>query len=255
MEHYSPLGSGDEMSTYWVQPIQQARLLHKLLGALYLQPYSLSGPEELIHMVDLADYYCMLRILSRTLDGALDATEEVAKLLRHDRTPCRLLPAAAKLRHKRLFSDCIILSIGPWHKPNVSYIEEPKLQAIAQAVRDRISIKISHVLENIIALSTASTTSRKRDAISNDMLSCATENRIEGHEEQLCLPLYIKAVSGLPYQAHQRYVFQDACSEVMVNRLNLYPHVVYALYVLEDRFLCDTVREEELPWDVRETDW
>jgi hypothetical protein len=257
MEEYVPPGwRGDEMKTHWQQPIQQASLLNKLLRALYLQPYTLSSPAELAHLVDMADYYCMLRIISRTLDGVLDATEDVARLLRSADMPCWLLPTAAKLRHRRLFSDCILLSIGPWHQPNISKIEDPKLRAIAQAVRARISIKVANILEHIISTSTSEygRTQATFEAIVRDIAECGRKNRVRTSKRDVCLPLYIKAISGLKHD-DRILMLGDACLEVLVNRLYLSPHVNFEMYSLEDRFLCEKIRDEELPWDVHEADW
>jgi hypothetical protein len=257
MDHYTPPGArGDEFRTHWVQPTQQARLLNKLLQALYLQPYTLGSPAELESLVDLADYYCMLRIISRTLDGVLDATEDVARLLRQGNMPCWLLPAAAKLRHKRLFSDCILLSIGPWHQPNISNIEDPNLRAIAQAVRGRMSVKVANILEHIISTSTSEygRTQATFEAIVRDIAECGRKNRVRTNKRDVCLPLYIKAISGLKHD-DRILMLGDACFEVLVNRLYLSPHVDFEMYSLEDRFLCEKITDEELPWDIHEADW
>jgi hypothetical protein len=259
MEEYSP---GDPSVNYWLRPEQQANLFNKLLQALYLRPYTLFGVEELVQLLELADYYCMLRILSRTLDEALANSQKITREIREARTACHLLPAAAKLRHRKLFSDCILLSLGPWSTPEYSVISNNRFREVAETVRNRISVKIAKSLETIISAYTApglhlslSSYENINDRIIRDLRSTGERLRSKYNQEKVSLPLYFKALSVMAYGNPPVTIFRSACSEMLVNKLFLSPHLSIDRAGIEENFLCDTVKEEEVPWDVNETDW
>jgi hypothetical protein len=93
---------------------------------MYNMPYELDSPEELLRLTELADYYCALRIVSCTLDAALYQSHWVRSNLVDWASP--LLPAAAKLRNKTLFSDCLTLCLGPWDHPAWFYLNDQKFK-------------------------------------------------------------------------------------------------------------------------------
>ncbi|EPE24748.1 POZ [Glarea lozoyensis ATCC 20868] len=240
-----------------------ASVLNKLLGALYLEPYSLTTAAELNALAELADYYCMLRVVSRTLDGVLSSSSDIIRSMRSGsgKTARLLLPAAAKLRHRPLFSDCILLSIGRWCESSHIDLRDPGFGELVTVVRNRIAFKVSKALGNIISLSLTSQDEDEEEGslimeVAKDLINCNYNTQVPGSSE-VCLPQYIKAVSQLRYRAPHRFMFRAACFEVLLNKLYISPNVDFHFTCdgISEGFLCDTVKDEELPWNVEEMDW
>ncbi|TVY83800.1 hypothetical protein LSUE1_G001897 [Lachnellula suecica] len=118
---------------------QQTRAFWRLLCAMYHRPYTINEYYDLLHLTQLADFYCALPIVSSTLSGALlggslfktstlnlgargghdpdDSGEEkpnVHKLSEFPNAAEYLLPCARKLRHIALFRECFIHVVANW---------------------------------------------------------------------------------------------------------------------------------------------
>jgi hypothetical protein len=253
----------DFCKIFWLQPERQASVFNKLLGALYLEPYSLDAAAELNALTELADNYCMLRVVSRTLDGVLAGSSAIIFTMGSDsgRTARLLLPAAVKLRHQPLFSDCILLSIGRLSESSRIDLEDPEFRELVTVVRNRIAFKVSKALENIISISLNSQDDYEEEGsittkVARDLINCNHNTQVPG-SSGVCLPQYIKAVSQLQYMVPHRFIFRIACVVALSNKLYLSPSVDFHFYCngISEDFLCDTVRDEELPWNVEEVDW
>jgi hypothetical protein len=72
--------------------------LKKLLQSFYGEPYELKSLNELKSMTQLADYYCALPTLSRSINLPLFRGDINIKELSFE-----LIEIAAKLRHPELF--------------------------------------------------------------------------------------------------------------------------------------------------------
>jgi hypothetical protein len=108
-----------------------------LLRAMYNMPYDIGSADELLQLTAIADYYCALRIVSRTLHPG-------HRFLWTQKNPPIIFPpigsgqlqdllsAAVKLRHKALFQDCLIIGAGKINDPFVRYIEDKKVREQAK---------------------------------------------------------------------------------------------------------------------------
>jgi hypothetical protein len=70
---------------------------------MYLKPYRVQGYKELKTLTELADYYCALPVLSRTLDAAFLRSFVFVEEIKH--SSCKMLILAAKLRNSVLFRE------------------------------------------------------------------------------------------------------------------------------------------------------
>jgi hypothetical protein len=96
-------------------------------------------------MTLLADYYCALPILSRTLTRAFPLSPTFVDDIKDYAE--RILPIAAKLRHAVLFRECIVFLAGDWLEgPNQAIeVADHKLSKIARNASHGIAAKIVRV--------------------------------------------------------------------------------------------------------------
>ncbi|CAG8955890.1 hypothetical protein HYFRA_00008740 [Hymenoscyphus fraxineus] len=95
-----------------ISPMLEGAAFEALISAMYNRPYKVETTEDIVDLTNVAGFYCALPIVSATINGQLFESQ---RLLfgsadgRHvSSDPVDLLIAARKLRHKRLFHDCLI---------------------------------------------------------------------------------------------------------------------------------------------------
>jgi hypothetical protein len=103
---------------------------------------------EFTLLVGLADYYCALPLVSRSLDGAFFRSPKFLATFKNTNQR-NLLSLAIKLRHSDLFRDCMIIISGNMglkkrdrqaqFKPNLG---DPTLDSLAMKLRNQINEKI-----------------------------------------------------------------------------------------------------------------
>jgi hypothetical protein len=81
---------------------------NNLLCAMFSREYRIYNPKVLSILTEQADYYRALPIVSNSIASAL--FNEHAMVLTD---PCAVLRSAYKLRHRTLFREGFILSLGP----------------------------------------------------------------------------------------------------------------------------------------------
>lgn len=112
---------------------------NKLLLAIYNARFVLGRANELIHMAKLADYYCALPALSRSLNEAL-----LLNPVRIDLDKEYLIEVAIKLQHAELFRECVIYLAGSIIEPKLSKSGK-QVQKVVINARNRIAAKIAEV--------------------------------------------------------------------------------------------------------------
>lgn len=123
-----------------------------MLRAIHARTYTVDDYEELSLMVDLADYYRCLPILSYSMDGALLKSPEVSIEL--EEFPDETFVLATKLRNATLFRDILIHIANPWSRPMYLAFLDPKLIKAGQRGYDSIAVKIAkaqHWMANKLA--------------------------------------------------------------------------------------------------------
>jgi hypothetical protein len=127
-------------------------LFEKLLCAIYHRPYQIESCAELTSLASLADYYCALPILSRTLDSALHVSpsftnNSLAGGLKGN--SCEVFATSAKLRNELLFRESLIFVINPWTSPHYEKLSDPKLKKIARCAYSDVGAKAAHAERKI----------------------------------------------------------------------------------------------------------
>ncbi|CZT46835.1 uncharacterized protein RSE6_07335 [Rhynchosporium secalis] len=95
---------------------EQATAFKKILNAMYTLPYAISNAAELFTITNLARFYMCLPLVSGTLDGPLALAQDWT-MKQLWQTPEKLLQLSIELRHKNLFHDVLMFSLGPFSRP------------------------------------------------------------------------------------------------------------------------------------------
>jgi hypothetical protein len=106
---------------------------------------------------ELADYYCMLPVLSASLSGVIHNNCDFLSEIQ----PCAilLLPIAVKLRHATLFRECLIFCLGPYNAPEYHHLEDPKLRDLAASASTRLTVYLGRTQETLLARGTSDNSS------------------------------------------------------------------------------------------------
>ncbi|KUJ24555.1 uncharacterized protein LY89DRAFT_573119 [Mollisia scopiformis] len=204
----------------------------KLLCAIFARPYQLQDTEQLLLMVDLADYYHALPILSRTLDGALINSPIFCQDIGNYCT--ELFVAAAKLRNALLFRECLIWVVGPHRTPKYEDLSDQKLRLVARCAHGDISTKDSDNFE----------------AQSDELFKDMGQHHSEHGEGLIDYAWWFRDLND------KCLLHEHDLLGLLDNKLVLDNMIHTAGGVrFQDHFFCATISDEELPWDVNKTDW
>lgn len=208
---------------------------------MYAEPYFVDNLPELAMMVEIADYYCALPMLSKSLPIAL-----CERYLKIHKSTKEYLQIACKLRQEDLFKECVTILAGNWGSEAMNLIDELdwNLRTIVMAARGRIALKMTEAVQSLtntgydenLTIFLADTARGQcmaeyyRDVIHklnmndiNDRINCHTRSKVTN----MLMPLM---------ENNLRFTRVDG-----ENRFERY-------------FLCATVSPRELPWTY-ERDW
>jgi len=161
----------------------EVKAFKKLLQAFYGESYPLNGVPELKRMTRIADYYCALPVLSRSISLPLsrgDFSIECKSSL----SSIELIEIATKLHHRDLFRECVIWLAGSWSRcdPDLSKLNR-KVQRIIRNARNGIYALVAKVhrevrlLEEILFFS----------LLNQKKLNCLTAFRYDQRGRGSCL--------------------------------------------------------------------
>jgi hypothetical protein len=199
-------------------------------------------------MTALADYYCALPILSRTLDGALLRSGNLANTIRFN---CqKVLTVAAKLRNAVLFRESLVWVAGCWTSWKPTKTKDRTLQKIAINAHNGIAEKVALVQVELISEMGAENDTTVVEAMSD--ASCSTLERYG----TLVLPAYFRLLCQKQEERRKvcrDYIFSDKVEDLLggVLKNNL---VLYRGHD-DSHFFCAVIDDEDLPWNPEEVDW
>lgn len=116
----------------------------------YLEPSGGIDAAELNSMTEQADYYRALPALFNNLNGIFFNSPGLLATMKVD--PATLLVSTYKLRHKILFRECFILSLGPWSNPGYKTIQVPVLVDIADRFYSALAKDIAALWPQLLQL-------------------------------------------------------------------------------------------------------
>ncbi|PVH75276.1 hypothetical protein DL98DRAFT_466661 [Cadophora sp. DSE1049] len=238
------------------KPIDSEVLHFKmLLQAMYNEPIEFEDCNDLRQLTELADYYCALKVVSFALDATIGRGAFPFSQLQ--KQPCEMLQVAARLRHPRLFRECLILSIGPFSKPKIHMIEDPKLHKLAKYAHAQVGllaaeaqIEIINVMEPY-RLSNPKLRNEMQARIEDAGVMCRKDPRTAAY-----LPAYYRKLWDFKYDGIvTANPFRKPLSEVMANHLTFNRGYEAGEGQFRDFFFCGQILNEELPWNAGEKDW
>ncbi|CZR55435.1 uncharacterized protein PAC_05323 [Phialocephala subalpina] len=239
-----PSNGDNDLSGYKGDSKHQERCFHKLICAIYTRPYVIYSFKCLQTLVELADYYRALPIVSRTLDSVLLNGDKRNICVRED---CYdILALAAKLRNKLLFREALIHIVGSTDEAD-SYegsLEDPRLSKICRNARYEILALVGQAYQEILNL--------RDDTMAKEVSRIAKDARDTSAGGDIYIPLYFKKLhyKGLINVA-------DLMKNNLVLRRNEYDieHDDNIHDDYPDSFFCGKIDDEDLPWDTTEQEW
>jgi hypothetical protein len=203
-------------------------------------------------MTKLADYYCALPHLSRTIAASFCSSLVFIQQIRDHHA--EILQIAAKLRHAVLFRECIVWLVSDWINAEryIGRIKDRKLQKIAQNAFNKIAVKVSRAQHAMMA------EIRQSPEGGSQAVQCLKDVKDRVHDERfnvwiVSLPGVLNCVKT---EGFLPPTFRDLLGELMKNRSVLVrTDCTPGTDTLSNRFLCAVVDDEDLPWDITEEDW
>lgn len=237
-----------------------------MLKAIYSEnvPLASASLDELENMTAMADYYGALRMVSRAVDAGLLENSNLGQELQEE--PCRGLILATTLRNKTLFTDSLILCLGPWSKPTFregGLENHPKLFALAKAAHLIIHLRLASVYYELLNYASTAPYEHWQDVIDakdigEALISAANRARESGARDHVQLPLYYRCLKdSLSGNSELGWAAKVCILPLLVNHLLLNKRANAGKQGFEDYFLMKHANgsEYEFPWDTTETDW
>ncbi|KAF7911437.1 uncharacterized protein EAF01_002944 [Botrytis porri] len=258
--------------------IKRTQKLHEtafinFIGTFYGKSWVIKNTEALQLVTELADYYCALPVVSKSLHGAFFRSPEFSKRIFFS-NKLTLLNLAFRLRSPELFRECMICLVGRWQdhtcqypiesQPEMLYnpkLTNRKLNELAIKLHNQICIKVSATQRQIVfhcqvkpnALGIKAKIER---SYLDKMKRRETEKGVYGG--QVSLPEYFQT-----FGEDSSGIFALAVSDILKNEL-IFNKSLRAGDILfpgktqndiQAHFLCAEIKDEDLPWDLNETDW
>lgn len=249
--------------TYKGDAIEQQVYFEKMLKAMYCKEYNIADANELIGIVDMADYYRTLPAVSRSIVGVLSISPVLAAAIYKE--PTKLLHAAYKLHHKALFNDCFVHAVG-------LYESEGKIEEYGQEeFNDIIEIGHARLCIELVKLEKRLQAIEKHDCL----LDLRKHHHdIHNNSQKIIVPSFwceasnrqkaLLEKTSLPHFYHLWQYNEEvgidvflAIAKIRARRLELDTKGAFqsGVGIFQDRFLCAKMFDHEFPWDLEATQW
>ncbi|KAF4624120.1 hypothetical protein G7Y89_g14052 [Cudoniella acicularis] len=240
-------------------PSDEICIFRTLLDAMYNQPYTITV-KRLLRLTDLADYYSAFPIVSRTLDGAFIRSDSFYDFELME-NKLALLPAAVKLRNKLLYKTCLTLCTGPWKVPDFKKIEEKNLRNLAEIAYNRVGAEIMKLDAVIIYWSELDQGDFTHPNYHEELFRLAKDQRALTDHDTV-----VDGELGVSFPKLYRSFFKsniiqysDFIAEMLLvllrSELALCRDFKAGKGHCSDYFLNVHIPDDELPWNLKETEW
>ncbi|TGO45071.1 hypothetical protein BCON_0426g00020 [Botryotinia convoluta] len=257
--------------------LRHTRELHELafinfIGTFYGKSWVIKNTEVLQLVTELADYYCALPIVSKSMQGALFLSPEFCKSVFFGETRI-LLDLAFKLRSPEIFRECMICLVGEWQEkmgdPNKSPPEmlynprltNPKLNELAIKLHSQICAKICATQQAIVY----NCQLYPNDIEIKTKIGKSYLEKIKSREAEytiyhgrISLPEYFQAFAEESQGNFSPAVKDILKNELIFNKFLRAGDIEFPLNLFQEiqsYFLCAEIKDEDLPWDLNATDW
>ncbi|KAL3425285.1 hypothetical protein PVAG01_02076 [Phlyctema vagabunda] len=248
---------------------RHAALFRMLLCALYSQPFSLntlpsgmSETEELEFLIQLGDDYQCMPMLSLALNGAINATADLHKIVACEyESSVELLLLAIKVRNPLLYRHSLMVALNPWDSPSIDAVtdvktlEDPRVRQCIKNARASVDRKLALAQQSLLNAQQSKHMRRMMDQVIEKLYH--DQKKIRGRES---IPLarfyrliYDRLESENRMSLGLAYRLEDLLANNLPRRTTNRESVGRG--ILTNSFLCADIPDEDLPWDVNERDW
>lgn len=212
-------------------------------------------------MVQQADYYGCLPGVSNTIDGVLVNSPGLAATLESD--PCALLVSAYKLRHKALFRESFILSLGPWSKPRYKNIQEENLVKLCDSAYTKLAKDVENFWISLPQLAASfhdtNTGYSYSQPYGNQFMATLFKDAgsCKDKDSKVVTPKMLRSLLGSCnsiYDPGKRRM-EAILTPFLKNNLIFNKDAEAGKEGFEDYFLCFELKDEDRPWDIAQTYW
>jgi len=248
-------------------------LFRKFLCAMYNRPYRDENIDELSNLTQLADFYCVLPIVSATLTAALLGSPmfkfKVAKADENGHVPFNavapsLIFEARKLRYSVLFRECLIHCVARWAEILNDSVDTSKVPASSRGQE----ITSDPILTSLVNDKYIKLCRSVMSVSQSIMLYTATTET--GWVPPEFIPLKFPEQNAEYYVLVQKDLSESMASpsdddaddlkarvdallenNLVLDQSGLKPGRGIYRYEL----LSSNIADEDMPWDATETDW
>ncbi|KAL2011057.1 hypothetical protein VTN00DRAFT_3775 [Thermoascus crustaceus] len=264
-----PLEKTSKTETREIENTEEAaNVIEDLLCAFYLKRRSITGLNHLARLVDIADFYRALPILSNFLDSNLllspGVLDEIAG------KSFWAIELAERVRSPVLFREALVHVVGRWETEKGKLNASSKVNHLVQIYHGRLRDDVSKAYRYLI-MQTMSWSRAKNPALSQivarQLLELNKDERLVGLSE----PEYFRAVynrlsqvfngseilNGNFSRRNALAMMKTLRAEVdeKIGRLLQKNLILGAGNSSSRYFLCTELADDDLPWDVNESEW
>lgn len=206
-------------------------------------------------VVRLADFYCSLPAVSRSVDSVLLHSPE---LIQQIPDSCvTTLEMAHKLRHPLLFQEALVHVVSKWEEGFTHLELSPELTHVITVVYNRLQEKSHRVTYDILHATTNNEWVRKVfESAVKTLESDATTGTARFFRQ-----MYNFWPQNLQSRSLRSLKALETMGELLSNNLSLARLASSPVPIqaggpgYERRFLCASIEYRELPWDKEAVDW
>jgi hypothetical protein len=251
----------------------RTQALKNLLCAFYNQKYELDADacryaDDLVEMATLGRLLGALPAVSRSLSTVLHLDSTAKSRIEFRGCPGLLLVAATELRLPKLFKDALIFTLGPWEEPEFVLLRKKseefpelypqlldgKVIKITEDAYSKLCAKILSVNKALLADLAAMDQEIKVQFKDSRTECCVSDicKAIDG-DDKLCPPSFYRRLYVAKSKGNVERVLRKHIKPLMENSLTLTPRTGVG-EVSQNYFLCVTIADKELPWDMKEAE-
>ncbi|KUJ24557.1 uncharacterized protein LY89DRAFT_776649 [Mollisia scopiformis] len=189
-------------------------------------------------------------------------------------SPYEFCEAAFELRNALLFRESLIWIVGPHSNPNFEQFKargyDDKLESIARCAYGKLAVKVNNALSTVLMAALREintpvyTASNQLVGVIADLMAEVTADDPSNSKVRLKLPEFLRQIfRNSPLIAN---LTKDRCGGLLDSKLVI-DKGTYQVGVddarrgrggledCNDRFFCAEIDDEDLPWDINETEW
>lgn len=238
-----------EVSTFKGNSTHEEKAFEKMLCAIFGREYNIIDGAELLRITQLAAKYGCLSAVSSSLWGPINTSPGLVPSIQN--SPCQVLFAAYKLRHKHLFREAFVYVLGPESAPRYTKLTDPTLKSMAKLVHGKFQSKL--LVAHQALLNIHAHPKEYSALVSQHLIELATESI--GPNNKVLTPMYFRKCFELACENKvAEKEIEDILSSFMKSKLFLDKTGATAgKRKLKDSFLC--FEPTNIPWNETETDF